>query len=176
MRISPFTYVFQGLQLLLLDVLTRTVWESSAGAPKLTRTSIALGVVVTVDLLYSQNWDVLHVVSDMRSYSVLKAVQQINSIELLFLNAGNTCALAILLLCMRSAVVILSSSITRSSEANNALTSAAHAIADVLCVGSINVLLQNLLTESVLTSAGVRFLSVSVTAVMALSIQKILQS
>ena len=176
MRISPFTYVFQGLQLLLLDVLTRTVWESSAGAPKLTRTSIALGVVVTVDLLYSQKWDTLHVKNDMRSYSVLKAAQQINSIELLFLNAGNTCALAILLLCMRSAVVILSSSITRSSEANNALTSAAHAIADVLCVGSINVLLQNLLTESVLTSAGVRFLSVSVTAVMALSIQKILQS
>ena len=175
-KISPFTYVFQGLQLLLLDVLTRTVWESSAGAPKLTRTSLALGLVVTVDLLYSRNWDILHVMSDMRSYSVLKAAQQINSIELLFLNAGNTCALAILLLCMRSAVVILSSSITLSSEANNALTSAAHAIADVLCVGSINVLLQNLLTESVLTSAGVRFLSVSVTAVMALSIQKILQS
>ena len=113
--------------------------------------------------------------AQLRSYAVLKAAQQINRFELLYFNAGNTFALAILLLCTRSAITkdIL---IKNLMPLHDAVTMACYAIADVVCVASINVILQDFLAESVLSSRVVQFLSVSVTAVVAFSIQKILQS
>ena len=169
------TYVFQGFQLLLLDVLTQTVFESAVQAPKLARTAITLGLVVAVDLLCPTSWNTLQ---NVRSYAVLKAAQQINRFELLYFNAGNTFALAILLLCTRSAIPkdILIKNLMPKTQLHDAVTMACYAIADVVCVASINVILQDFLAESVLSSRVVQFLSVSVTAVVAFSIQKILQS
>jgi hypothetical protein len=169
------TYVFQGFQLLLLDVLTQTVFDSAVRAPKLARTVLTLGLVVAVDLLCPTSWNTLH---NVRSYAVLKAAQQINRFELLYFNAGNTFALAILLLCTRSAIPkdILIKNLMPKTQLHDAVTMACYAIADVVCVASINVLLQDFLAESVSSSRVVQFLSVSVTAVVAFSIQKILQS
>ena len=169
------TYVFQGFQLLLLDVLTQTVFDSAVRAPKLARTVLTLGLVVAVDLLCPTSWNTLQ---NVRSYAVLKAAQQINRFELLYFNAGNTFALAILLLCTRSAITkdILIKNLMPKTQLHDAVTMACYAIADVVCVASINVILQDFLAESVLSSRVVQFLSVSVTAVVAFSIQKILQS
>ena len=169
------TYVFQGFQLLLLDVLTQTVFDSAVRAPKLARTVLTLGLVVAVDLLCPTSWNTLQ---NVRSYAVLKAAQQINRFELLYFNAGNTFALAILLLCTRSAIPkdILIKNLMPKTQLHDAVTMACYAIADVVCVASINVLLQDFLAESVSSSRVVQFLSVSVTAVVAFSIQKILQS
>ena len=161
--------------MLLLDVLTQTVFDSAVRAPKLARTVLTLGLVVAVDLLCPTSWNTLH---NVRSYAVLKAAQQINRFELLYFNAGNTFALAILLLCTRSAIPkdILIKNLMPKTQLHDAVTMACYAIADVVCVASINVLLQDFLAESVSSSRVVQFLSVSVTAVVAFSIQKILQS
>ena len=100
----------------------------------------------------------------------------------MYFNAGNTFALAILLLCTRSAIPkdILIKNFTKNlmpkTQLHDAVTMACYAIADVVCVASINVILQDFLAESVLSSRVVQLLSVSVTAVIAFSIQKILQS
>jgi hypothetical protein len=169
---STFTYVFQGLQLLLLDILTQSVWKSAVRASKFARTAITLGLVVAIDLLCPYSWNTLR---DVRSYAVLKAGQEIDRIGIFYLNPGNTCAVAILLLCMRGALTKIVIP-TETLHVNNSLKTAAYAIADVVCVASINILLQQSLAESSSSSRLVQFLSVSVTAIMAFSIQKILQS
>jgi len=158
------------VQLLLLDVLTQTVWQSAVGAPKLARTAITLGLVVAVDLLCPDSWNTLH---NVRSYAVLKAGQQIISFELLYLSAGDTFALAILLLCTRITVAkTLIQTEVKTQHVHDALIMANHAIADVVSVASINVLLQGFLTESLSSSRVFKFLSVSVTAVLAFSIRR----
>jgi len=169
---STCTYVFQGLQLLLLDVLTQNLWQNAVGAPKLVRVALTFGLVIAVDLLCPSTWHTLH---NVRSYAVLKAGEQINRLELMYLGSGNTFALAIVLLCTRSAFATTMID-TQHHAGTRPLTIATQSIADVVSVASMNVLLQDLLAASVSPSRFVQFLSVAVTAVLVFSIQKTLQS
>ena len=94
--------------------------------------------------------------------------QQLNSMQLLSLNEAGTCAVAVVLLCTRSAVAHVQSSMT------DALSTAAHSVSDIVCVASVNALLQNMISGEDLSSPFERFLLVSVVAVMACTIQKLL--
>jgi len=162
---SIFTYVFQGWRLLLVDILTRSIWDSSLGAPKLARTALSLALVLAVDVLGLARWGMLQ---DVRGYAVYKTAQQLNSMQLMSLNDAATCAVAVLLLCSRSAATHVHSSIS------NALSTAAHSISDIVCVASINALLQNIVATEDLSSPFVRFLLVCLVAVMACTIQELL--
>jgi hypothetical protein len=88
--------------------------------------------------------------------------------QLLSLNEAGTCAVAVVLLCTRSAVAHVQSSMT------DALSTAAHSVSDIVCVASVNALLQNMISGEDLSSPFERFLLVSVVAVMACTIQKLL--
>jgi len=121
--------------------------------------------VLAVDILGLARWGMLQ---DVRGYAVFKTAQQLNSMHLLSLNDAATCALAVVLLCTRSAATHVHSSIS------NALSTAAHSISDIMCVASINALLQNIVATEDLSSPFVRFLLVCLVAVMACTIQKLL--
>ena len=162
---SIFTYVFQGWRLLLVDILTRSIWDSSQGAPKLARTALSLALVLAVDVLGLARWGMLQ---DVRGYAVFKSAQQLNSMQLMSLNEAATCAVAVVLLCTRSAATHVQSSMTQ------ALSIAAHSVSDIVCVASVNALLQNIISNDNLSSPFVRFLLVCVVAVMACTIQKLL--
>jgi hypothetical protein len=164
---SMFTYIFQGFRLLLVDVLTRSIWNGSAHAPKLARTALSLGLVLAVDLLGLAQWGMLQ---DVRGYAVFKTAQQLYSVQVFSLDDAGTFAVAILLLCTRSAAAHL------HGHMSNALLTAAHTVSDVVFVASINALLQNMITNQNLPSPFVRFLLVSVVAVMTCTIQKLLAS
>jgi hypothetical protein len=162
---SIFTYVFQGWRLLLVDILTRSIWDRGLGAPKLVRTALSLGLVLAVDILGLARWGMLQ---DVRGYAVFKTAQQLNSMQLLSLDEGATCAVAVVLLCTRSAVAHVQTTMT------NSLSTAAHSVSDIVCVASVNALLQNILSGADLSSPFERFLLVCVVAVMACTIQKLL--
>ncbi len=162
---SIFTYVFQGWRLFLVDILTRSIWDSSQGAPKLARTALSLALVLAVDVLGLAPWGMLQ---DVRGYAVFKTAQQLNSMQLMSLNEAATCAVAVVLLCTLSAVTHVQSSMTQ------ALSIAAHSVSDIVCVASVNALLQNMISNDNLSSPFVRFLLVCVVAVMACTIQKLL--
>ena len=151
--------------MLLVDILTRSIWDRSLGAPKLVRTALSLGLVLAVDVLGLARWGMLQ---DVRGYAVFKTAQQLNSMQLLSLNEAGTCAVAVVLLCTRSAVAHVQSSMT------DALSTAAHSVSDIVCVASVNALLQNMISGEDLSSPFERFLLVSVVAVMACTIQKLL--
>jgi hypothetical protein len=197
---SIFTYVFQGLRLLLVDVLTRSLWDSTLGAPKLVRTALSLGLVLAVDVLGLAHWGMLQ---NVRGYAVFKTAQQLNSIGIISLDQGSTCAVAVVLLCARSAAAhahILfqeqeqkrgekigekrgekrgentgrGGDVTQLPLIESALTTAAHSVADIVCVASINALLQDMMGGSASSSPLVRFLLVCVVAVMACTTQKLL--
>lgn len=164
---SIFAYVLNGVRLLLVDVLTRSIWDSSVGAPKLARVALSLGLVLAVDVLGLARWGMLQ---DVRGYAVFRTAQQLNSMQLLSLDEAGTCAVAIVLLCTRSAVAHVHSSMTY------ALSTAAHSVSDIACVASINALLNNMVSGEDLSSPEVRFLLVCVVAVMACTIQKLLSN
>ena len=177
---SIFTYVFHGWRLLLVDVLTRSLWDSTLGAPKLARTALSLGLVLAVDVLGLAGWGMLQ---DVRGYAVFKAAQQMSSIQLVSLDDASSCAVAVVLLCTRSAAAqIHSHSATRESDGGNmhgrmikgAIITAAHSLADIVCVASINALLQNMVSGGNSSSTLVRFLLVCVVAVMACTTQNLL--
>ena len=107
---SIFTYVFQGWRLFLVDILTRSIWDSSQGAPKLARTALSLALVLAVDVLGLARWGMLQ---DVRGYAVFKTAQQLNSMQLMSLNEAATCAVAVVLLCTLSAVTHVQSSMTQ---------------------------------------------------------------
>lgn len=162
---SIFTYVFQGWRLLLVDILTRSIWDSSLGAPKLARTALSLALVLAVDVLGLARWGMLQ---DVRGYAVFKTAQQLNSMQLMSLDDAATCAVAIMLLCIRSAATHVHSSMPY------ALATAAHSVSDIVCVASINALLQNIILNADLSSSFVRFLLVCVVAIIAYTIQRLL--
>ena len=64
-----------------MDVIKRSLWDSSLGAPKLARTALSLGLVLAVDVLGLARWGMLQ---DVRGYTVFKTAQQLNSMQLLF--------------------------------------------------------------------------------------------
>ena len=112
---SIFTYVFHGWQLLLVDVLTRSLWDSTLGAPKLARTALSLGLVLAVDVLGLAGWGMLQ---DVRGYAVFKAAQQMSSIQLVSLDDASSCAVAVVLcvlvaLLRRYTVILLRQSLMR---------------------------------------------------------------
>jgi hypothetical protein len=162
---SIFTYVFQGWRLLLVDVLTRSIWDSSLGAPKFARVALSLGLVLAVDVLGLARWGMLQ---DVRGYAVFRTAQQLNSMQLLSLDEAGSCAVALVLLCTRSAVAHLHSSM------NHALSTAAHTVSDIVCVASINALLNNMISSEDFSSPVMQFLLVSIVAVMACTIQQLL--
>jgi hypothetical protein len=132
--------------LLLVDILTRSIWDSSLGALKLLRTALLLGLVLAVEryrcseqlLVPDQkhfclsHWGMLQ---DVRGYAVFKTAQQLNSMQLLSLNESGTCAVAVVLLCTRIAVAHVQSSMTY------ALLTMAYSVSDIVCVASVNALL-----------------------------------
>jgi hypothetical protein len=183
---SIFTYVFQGLRLLLVDVLTRSLWDSTLGAPKFARTALSLGLVLAVDVLGLARWGMLR---DVRGYAVFKTAQQLNSIGIISLDEGSTCAVAVVLLCARSAAAHAHISVEEHKRGEKAgrggdvtglpltepaLITAAHSVADIVCVASINALLQDMMAGAASSSPLVRFLLVCVVAVMACTTQKLL--
>jgi hypothetical protein len=105
---------------------------------------------------------------DVRGCAVFRTAQQLNSMQVLSLNEAGTCAVAIVLLCTRSAVAHVHSSMTY------ALSTAAHSVSDIVCVASVNALLNNMISGEDLSSPLVQFLLVCIVTVMACTIQKLL--
>lgn len=173
---SIFSYVFQGWRLLLVDMLMRSVSEKSVGAPKLVRTGMSLGLVLAVDVLHLAHWGMLQ---DVRGYAVFKAAQQLHEIQLLALHEDSTCAVAIVFLCARSAVahVLVQKQRTQPvphSAQQHALVVAANSISEIVFVGSVNAVLQDMMPSAPSTLSFIRFLWVCIVAVITFTIQKAL--
>jgi hypothetical protein len=64
-----------------VDVIKRSLWDSSLGVLNLARTELLLGLVLAVDVLCLACWGMLQ---DVRGYTVFKTAQQLNSMQLLF--------------------------------------------------------------------------------------------
>lgn len=177
-----FTYVFQGWRMLFVDVLVRALAESAQGAPKLARTALSLALVLAVDVLGLARCGMLQ---DVRGYAVFKTAQQLNSIRLLELDPASTCAVAVVLLCARSTLAPLlrqraedgapvEGGAPVGQRPERPLVTAAHSVADIVCVASVNVLLRNMMHDSISAAPATRFLLVCVVSVMAYTTQALL--
>ena len=180
-RSGIFAHVLQGWRLLLLDLLMRTMSQSTVGMPKLGRAALPLSVVLALDVLGLARWGMLQ---DVRGYAVFRAAQQLYDIQLLPLEAESMCAIAILTLCARSAVAhALVHKQANHAQANHAqgehgshedhtLVLAVTSVSEIVFVGSINAILQNMVPT---TAAGfVHFLLVSMLAVITCTTQRVL--
>jgi hypothetical protein len=175
-----FTYVFQGWRMLFVDVLVRALADSARGAPKLARTALSLALVLAVDVLGLARCGMLQ---DVRGYAVFKTAEQLNSIRLLELDPASTCAVAVVLLCARSTLAPLlrqrgSAPVEGGAPGGERparpLVTAAHSVADIVCVASVNVLLRTMMHDSISAAPATRFLLVCVVSVMAYTTQALL--
>ena len=171
-----FVHILQGWRLLLVDMLMRTISESTLAASKLVRAGMSLGLVLAVDVLRLARWGMLQ---DVRGYAVYKAAQQLYDIQLLTLTGQSTCAVAVVLLCARSAVAhVLRAKVEEGKEykqehkEEHALVVAVSSVSEIVFIASVNALLQDMMPT---TAHGfVHFLLVSVVAVMTYLTQKVL--
>lgn len=165
-RSDVLRYVFQGMRILLFDVLIRSLWTATAGAPKLLRTSVSLSLVLAIDALGFVHWTVLQ---DVRGYAILQTAQQINALEIVALDTVSAVAVAIMLLSARSAC-----SLSPFGVYFPELLQVGHTIGDVFCVASLSALLQSMSSIDESTSPEEHFLWISCVCIVAYKVQAFL--
>jgi hypothetical protein len=150
-----------------------TMSHSTVGTPKIARAALSIGLVLAVDVLGLVRWGMLQ---DVRGYTVYKAAQQLYDMQLLTLEEGSTCAVAIVTLCARISVVhVLLPKQHRASHEeaeNHALIVAASIVSEIVFIASVNMLLQDMMPAA--ASGFVHFLLVCVVAIITCTAQKVL--
>jgi hypothetical protein len=155
--IHLYSYVFRAWHMLLIDWLLRSITASSAGAPQQLRVLLPLLLVVAVDELRLARVGTLR---DVRSYTVFRVAGELQRLGMLSSDSTGCLAGALLVLCTRSVLSVLR---LRARVLDS--------LSQIVFVSCVNVLVQDVTTDSQDYEPEIRILRSSFLFVLAHGLQ-----